>query len=78
MLCSPGFHSSKVHYLTDAAKRAVEVEYGLTGSGSALTIDHIVPLELGGSNNVASLYPQCALAIRLSVTREARPFGQAQ
>jgi hypothetical protein len=58
-LCSPGFHSSKLQHLTAAAKRAVEVEYGLTGSSrSALTIDHIVPLELGGSNNVANLYPQ--------------------
>jgi hypothetical protein len=36
------------------------IEYGLTpkGYGSTLEIDHIVSLELGGSNDVASLYPE--------------------
>ena len=38
----------------------VEIEYGLAprGYGSTLEIDHIVSLELGGSNDIANLYPE--------------------
>jgi hypothetical protein len=41
-------------------KHAVEVEYGLKPKsyGSTLEIDHIVSLELGGSNNIANLFPE--------------------
>ena len=41
---------------------AAEVEYGLQprGYGATLEIDHIVSLELGGSNSVANLYPERA------------------
>jgi hypothetical protein len=72
VLCSHGFRSSELEHLTDAAKHAVEVEYGLTGGrSSALTIDHIVPLELGGSNNVANLYPQRAPVHQLKETLDS-------
>jgi hypothetical protein len=39
---------------------AVEQEYGLGAKhyGSTLEIDHIVSLELGGSNDIANLYPE--------------------
>jgi 5-methylcytosine-specific restriction endonuclease McrA len=38
----------------------VEQEYGLApkGYGKTLEIDHIVSLELGGSNEIANLYPE--------------------
>jgi hypothetical protein len=41
-------------------KYAVEVEYGLTprSYGRTIEIDHIVSLELGGSNDVANLFPE--------------------
>jgi hypothetical protein len=40
----------------------VEVEYGLApkGYGGLVEIDHIIPLELGGSNDPANLFPEDA------------------
>ena len=44
------------------SKHQVEIEYGLAprGYGSTLEIDHIVILELGGSTDIANLYPEKA------------------
>jgi hypothetical protein len=44
----------------ESEKFAVEREYGMTPGhyGSALEIDHIVSLELGGSNDIANLFPE--------------------
>jgi hypothetical protein len=41
-------------------KHQVEVEYGLASKGydGTLEIDRIVSLELGGSNDIANLYPE--------------------
>ncbi len=41
-------------------KFAVEREYGMTARpyGRTIEIDHIVALELGGSNNIANLFPE--------------------
>jgi hypothetical protein len=41
----------------------VEAEYGMTPKpyGSALEIDHIISLELGGSNDIANLFPERAI-----------------
>ena len=43
-------------------KHADEVEYGLVAAsyGTTLEIDHIVSLELGGSNDIANLFPEKA------------------
>ena len=40
----------------------MEVEYGLEprSFGSSLEIDHVVSLELGGSNDIANLFPEKA------------------
>lgn len=62
VLCSPGFHTSTIRHVSDADRHAVEVEYGMQprGYGSTLEIDHIISLELGGSNAIANLYPERA------------------
>jgi hypothetical protein len=60
VLCSPGFRTSTIRNVPESEKFAVEAEYGMASGhyGSSLEIDHIVPLELGGSNDIANLYPE--------------------
>jgi hypothetical protein len=60
VVCSAAFRTSDYRDVSVKTKHAVEVEYGMTakGYGSALEIDHIVSLELGGSNDIANLYPE--------------------
>jgi HNH endonuclease len=62
VLCSATFRTSAVRHVTESEKHAVEREYGLSqrGYGSTLEIDHIIPLELGGSNDIANLFPERA------------------
>jgi hypothetical protein len=61
-ICSDTFRTSSVRHVTDGTKHAVEVAYGLEAKayGAALEIDHIVSLELGGSNEPANLFPERA------------------
>jgi hypothetical protein len=62
VICSPGFRTSSIRNVPRAEKYAVESEYGMEpGSyGRTLEIDHIVSLELGGSNDIANLFPERA------------------
>jgi len=64
VLCGRGFRTSAVRNVPQTEKFAVEREYGLAPAyyGSTLEIDHIVPLELGGSNAIANLFPERANA----------------
>jgi hypothetical protein len=64
VLCSPSFRTSTIRNVPDSEKHQVEIEYGLAprGYGRALEIDHIVSLELGGSNDIANLFPEKANA----------------
>ena len=63
-ICSETFRTSDIRHVTDGTKHAVEIAYGLApkGYGSTLEIDHIVSLELGGSNEIANLFPERANA----------------
>jgi hypothetical protein len=60
VICAPGFGTGSIRNVPDFEKHQVELEYGLTpkGYGSTLEIDHIVSLELGGSNDIANLFPE--------------------
>jgi hypothetical protein len=64
VICSPTFRTSTIRNVPDSEKFAVEDEYGMTPGhyGNTLEIDHIVSLELGGSNDIANLYPEKANA----------------
>lgn len=60
VICSKDFRTGDVRNVSDKTKHAIEQEYGLAprGYGSSLEIDHIISLELGGSNDPANLYPE--------------------
>ena len=64
VICSAGFHTDAVRNVTQGEKFAVEREYGMKPAyyGRTLEIDHIVSLELGGSNDIANLFPERAKA----------------
>jgi hypothetical protein len=66
VLCGRGFHTSAVRNVPQSEKFSVEREYGLTPAyyGRSLEIDHIVPLELGGSNAIANLFPERGYAAK--------------
>jgi hypothetical protein len=60
VICSGSFSSSTIRDVPQSEKFQVESEYGMTPTyyGYSIEIDHIVPLELGGSNNIANLFPE--------------------
>jgi hypothetical protein len=57
-LCVPGY-SKKVRNVPGETKREVYREYGITSHGSGdYEVDHLIPLELGGSNSMKNLWPE--------------------
>lgn len=60
VICSAGFHTSTIRNVPESEKHQVEIEYGMTprSYGHTIEIDHIVPLEIGGSNDIANLFPE--------------------
>jgi hypothetical protein len=51
-LCVPGY-TKKVRNVPAEMKREVYEEYGVTSHGSGeYELDHLIPLELGGSNSI--------------------------
>src|SRR5262249_26496084 len=64
VICSPSFHTSAIRNVPESERFAVERAYGIPPGhyGRTLEIDHIVALELGGSNDVANLFPEEANA----------------
>lgn len=55
-VCTPGWASAH-RDVSESTKDAVAAEYGLS-SRSGYEIDHLIPLEIGGSNSVANLWPE--------------------
>lgn len=59
-ICVPGY-SSRVRNVSAATKERVYAEYGITHhEPGEYEMDHIVPLEIGGSNDPRNLYPEPA------------------
>ena len=60
VICSSSFRTSAIRNVPQTEKFAVEREYRMAASyyGYSIEIDHIVPLELGGSNSIANLFPE--------------------
>jgi len=62
-ICAPDFRTDPIRLVPKSKKQDVETEYGMdpnppTPYGKTLEIDHIVSLELGGSNDIANLFPE--------------------
>ena len=59
-VCKPGY-SERVRNVSERTKESVYASYGIrTHTAGQYEIDHIVPLELGGSNSVKNLFPEAA------------------
>lgn len=57
-ICVPGY-TKKVRNVPDAVKKQVFASYGIVNPGKGeFEIDHLISLELGGSNSVRNLWPQ--------------------
>lgn len=60
VICRASFRTGAIRNVPQSEKFQVEREYGMqpTYYGHTIEIDHIVPLELGGSNAIANLFPE--------------------
>jgi hypothetical protein len=60
VICSSSFRTGAIRNVPQTEKFQVEREYGMPAAyyGYSIEIDHIVPLELGGSNVIANLFPE--------------------
>lgn len=57
-ICVPGY-SKKVRHVPQSVKEKVYAEYGITSRApKEYEIDHLISLELGGSNSIKNLWPQ--------------------
>jgi len=56
-------HTGTVRHVTEATKKKILKAYGVKNpKPGRYEIDHLIPLELGGSNDVTNLWPQPAPA----------------
>jgi|GEM_PF-469970 len=59
-ICVAGY-SSRVRSVSASTKNAVYAEYGIvTHTTGQYEVDHLIPLELGGSNDIKNLWPEPA------------------
>ena len=59
-VCVPGY-SGETRNVTESEKNAVYAEYGIMShKAGEYEVDHLISLELGGSNAIANLWPEPA------------------
>jgi hypothetical protein len=56
-ICTPGY-TKKIRNVTAEENRQVFAEYGIDPKSDHFEIDHLISLELGGSNDIKNLWPQ--------------------
>lgn len=57
-ICTPGY-SKSVRDVPESLKKAVYREYGISHHApNSYEVDHLVSLELGGSNSIRNLWPE--------------------
>ena len=85
IVCVRGYASS-VRKVPESLKRTVFLSYGITKrSGDDWEVDHLISLELGGSNSIRNLWPESGTTMPLNyrakdsplerISLEARKFG---
>jgi hypothetical protein len=62
-LCDPKFHTGTVRAVSESEKNKVYAEYSMVPHRGACApagceVDHLISLELGGSNDIANLWPE--------------------
>jgi len=63
-ICAPTFRTGPYRHTTASTKRRVFAEYGITHHRPGqYEVDHLIPLELGGADVIANLWPEAALPI---------------
>jgi hypothetical protein len=77
VVCAAAFRTGGIRNVPESEKHAVEAAYGMRPAsyGSKLEIDHIVSLELGGSNDIANLFPEQAPGYHAKDKLENRMHG---
>jgi hypothetical protein len=61
VLCDPSFTTKSIRNVSNKEKDDVYAEYGVTSHASGqYEVDHLISLELGGSNDIANLWPEAA------------------
>jgi hypothetical protein len=59
-VCTPGY-TKTVRHVPKSVKDEVYAEYAITSHSSGqYEVDHFIPLELGGSNDISNLWPEPA------------------
>jgi hypothetical protein len=56
-VCTPGW-SREHRHVAEGLRDRVYAEYGRTRGPGCCEVDHLIPLELGGSNDMKNLWPQ--------------------
>lgn len=56
-VCTPGW-SREHRHVTEGMRDKVYAEYGRTPGPGCCEVDHLIPLELGGSNDLKNLWSQ--------------------
>lgn len=58
-LCAKSFHTRDERFVTEKTKQLVYKEYGIAShKPHEYEVDHLISLELGGSNDIHNLWPQ--------------------
>jgi hypothetical protein len=56
-ICTPGY-TATVRNVPESVKRQVFAEYHIDPTSDKFEVDHLISLELGGSNDIKNLWPQ--------------------